>query len=184
MTELTDACNFADDKTFHACDSSLEDSVNRLEYDANLVIEWFDCNYMKLIKDKCHVSISGHKSDTILNQIMQDIFEKRQNIDYNLRFQINFVLPGVNTTYFSLHSLRYFSSKIWTVISDEIKNSANRIYQPHRSRRGGVGGGGRGSVCLPQSSLTICPFLRRVVPFKKRLSHMPIWHIAMVTLSG
>ena len=124
-------------KTFHACDSSLEDSVNRLEYDANLVIEWFDCNYMKLIKNKCHVSISGHKSDTILNQTMQDIFEKRQNIDYNLRFQINFVLPGVNTTYFSLHSLRYFSSKIWTVIPDEIKNSTNRIYQPHRSRRGG-----------------------------------------------
>ena len=49
---------------------------------------------------------------------MQEIFEKRQNVDYNLRFQTDFVLPGVNTTYFGLHSLRYFSSKIWNVILD------------------------------------------------------------------
>ena len=32
MTELTDVCNFADDITFHPCDSSLEDFVNRLEH--------------------------------------------------------------------------------------------------------------------------------------------------------
>ena len=30
MTKLTDACNFADDTTFHACDSSLEDLIHRL----------------------------------------------------------------------------------------------------------------------------------------------------------
>ena len=55
--------------------------------------------------------------------MMQEIFEKHQNVDYNVRFQTDFVLPGVNTTYFSLHSLRYFSSKIWNIIPDEIKNS-------------------------------------------------------------
>ena len=38
MTELTDVCNFADNTTFHACDSSLEDLVNRLEHDADLAI--------------------------------------------------------------------------------------------------------------------------------------------------
>ena len=54
---------------------------------------------------------------------MQEIFEKRQNVDYNLISQTDFVLRGVNTTYFGLHSLRYFSSKIWNVILDEIKNS-------------------------------------------------------------
>ena len=30
---------------------------------------------------------------------------------------------GVKTTYFVLHSLSYFSSKIWDIIPDEIKNS-------------------------------------------------------------
>ena len=54
---------------------------------------------------------------------MQKNFEKRQDLDYNFRFQTDFVLPGVNTTYFGLHSLRYFSSKIWNVITNEIKNS-------------------------------------------------------------
>ena len=29
MTDLTDVCNFADDTTFHAGDSSLEDSVKK-----------------------------------------------------------------------------------------------------------------------------------------------------------
>ena len=47
ITELTDVCNFADDTTFHVCDSGLEDLLNSLELDANLAIEWFDCNYMK-----------------------------------------------------------------------------------------------------------------------------------------
>ena len=53
---------------------------------------------------------------------MQEVFEKRQKLDYNLRFQTDFVLPGVNTTYFGLHSLKH-SSKIWNFIPDEIKNS-------------------------------------------------------------
>ena len=36
ITELTDVCNFADNTTFYACYSSLEDLVNRLEHDTNL----------------------------------------------------------------------------------------------------------------------------------------------------
>ena len=53
---------------------------------------------------------------------MQEIFEKSQNVDYSLRFLTYFVLHSVSTTFFGLHSLRYFFSKIWNVISDEIKN--------------------------------------------------------------
>ena len=58
-------CNSADDKTFHACDSSLEDLVNGLEHDAKLAIEWFGRNYMKLNENKCHLIIFGHKSEAI-----------------------------------------------------------------------------------------------------------------------
>ena len=71
MTELTDEYNFADDTTFHACDSSLEDLVNRLGHDANLAIEWFDCNYIKLNDDQCHLNICGHKSGSIWAKIGQ-----------------------------------------------------------------------------------------------------------------
>ena len=71
MTELTNACNFADDTTFHVCDSSLEDFVNRLEHDTNLPIEWFDSNYTKQNEDKCHLIISTHKSKVIWAKIGQ-----------------------------------------------------------------------------------------------------------------
>ena len=60
--------------------------------------------------------------NNLSNQIMQDILEKRENVDYMLRFQTDFIFPGVSTTYFGSHLLRYFSSKIWNVIPDEIKN--------------------------------------------------------------
>ena len=35
-------------KTFHTCGSSLDSLIKRLELDANLAIEWFNSNYMKL----------------------------------------------------------------------------------------------------------------------------------------
>ena len=52
---------------------------------------------------------------------MQEILETCQTVYSNLRFQTDFVLPSINTTYVGLHSLRYFSSKIWNVIPDEFK---------------------------------------------------------------
>ena len=61
--------------------------------------------------------------NNLSNQIMQNILEKRENVDYMLRFQTDFIFPGVSTTYFGSHLLRYFSSKIWNVIPDEIKNA-------------------------------------------------------------
>ena len=63
LTELIDVCNYADDTTFHACDSSLEDLIRRLEHDSILAIEWFESNYMKLNQDKCHFLLSGHKNE-------------------------------------------------------------------------------------------------------------------------
>ena len=47
LTELTDVCNYADDTTFHACDSNLDDLIRRLEHDSVLAIEWFESHYMK-----------------------------------------------------------------------------------------------------------------------------------------
>ena len=49
--------------------------------------------------------------NNLSNQFMQNIFEKRQNMDYDLRFQTDFVLSSVNATFFGLHSLRYFFRK-------------------------------------------------------------------------
>ena len=93
---------------------------NSLRFDQLLLI---DKSYNIHHKNIQILAIELYKvKNNLSNQIMQ-IFERRQKVDYNLRFQTDFVLPGVNTTYFGLYSLRYFSSKIWNVIPDEIKNS-------------------------------------------------------------
>ena len=39
ITESTNLCTYADDKTFHACDSDLGNLINKLEYDSMLAIK-------------------------------------------------------------------------------------------------------------------------------------------------
>ena len=48
-------CNFADDTTSFACDLNLEVVL------AQLVIAWFQNNYMKLNTDNCHLFVAGDK---------------------------------------------------------------------------------------------------------------------------
>ena len=69
VTEKTNVCNYADDTTFHACDSDISNLINNLEHDSLLAIEWFENNYMKLNEDKCHFLISGHKHETVFADI-------------------------------------------------------------------------------------------------------------------
>ena len=68
---MTNVCNYADDTTFHACDSDLEILIQRLEHDSVLAIEWFEGNYMKLNNDKCHVFLSGYKHEVMWANIGQ-----------------------------------------------------------------------------------------------------------------
>ena len=93
LTEKTNVCNYADDTTFYACDSDLHYLISRLEHDSVLAIEWFECNYMKLNQDKCHLLISGHKYESVWANIGScKIWESNDqkllgvNIDRNLKF--------------------------------------------------------------------------------------------------
>ena len=61
INDQTEVCNYADDTTFFACDQDLNSLLCRLEHDSLLAIEWFENNYMKLNRDKCHLLISGFK---------------------------------------------------------------------------------------------------------------------------
>ena len=54
-------CNFADDTTHFVCDLNLEVFLTQLEECSELVIAWFQKNYMKLSTDKCHLLVAGHK---------------------------------------------------------------------------------------------------------------------------
>ena len=57
------------------------------------------------------------------NNIMY-IFQTRK-INYNLRSQTDFASICVNTKNFGLNSLRYFASKVWSMVPLEIKNSGS-----------------------------------------------------------
>ena len=54
---------------------------------------------------------------------MSDIFPTRV-LNYNLRSQTDFLRNTVNPTKFGLNSLRHFTSKVWSMIPIEIKNSS------------------------------------------------------------
>ena len=43
------------------CDLNLEVVLTQLEESSELVVAWFQNNYMKLNTDKCHLLVAGHK---------------------------------------------------------------------------------------------------------------------------
>ena len=61
ILEGTNVCHYADDTELYMCDMDLGSIIRSLEHDTYLAIEWFENNYMKLNKDKCHLLVSGHK---------------------------------------------------------------------------------------------------------------------------
>ena len=52
ILEETESINYADDTNLYACDMGLSNLIRKLECDALIAIEWFECN--KLNSDKCH----------------------------------------------------------------------------------------------------------------------------------
>ena len=65
----SDLCNFADDNTIYACDTSLEALVAKLESSAEAVIKWLDYNCKKLNESKCKLLISGNKEEVIIASV-------------------------------------------------------------------------------------------------------------------
>ena len=77
----------------YACDSDLNHLISRLEHDSVLAIEWFECNYMKLNQDKCHLLISVYKYESVWTNLGSFKIWKSNdqkllvvNIDCNLKF--------------------------------------------------------------------------------------------------
>ena len=88
-----DICNFADDTTPYVCDSNLKSVLEKLEHNSELVIAWFEMNYMKLNTDKCNLFISGNKNEYMWAKLDGGIVWESNDaellgvtIDNNLRF--------------------------------------------------------------------------------------------------
>ena len=63
------------------------------------------------------------KRENLSNTIMSDTFPTRV-LNYNLRSQTDFFINTVNTRKFGLNWLRYFASKVGSMIPIEIQNSS------------------------------------------------------------
>ena len=66
-------CNFADDTTPLVCDETLESVLDKLGGNSELVILWFENNYMKLNTDKCHLLISSTRCEHSWGKLGHDI---------------------------------------------------------------------------------------------------------------
>ena len=65
--EKCEIANFADDSTPFCFNSSIESLVKDIELDANILVQWFQENYLKLNTDKCHLLISNHDESVFVN---------------------------------------------------------------------------------------------------------------------
>ena len=52
---------------------------------------------------------------------MNDIFQPRA-VSYNLRSQIDFTRPNVNSKHFRISSLKYMTAKVWDMVPNDMKN--------------------------------------------------------------
>ena len=110
---MTYVCDFADDTTFYVCGKDLDPLINRLEHDTALAVEWFENNFMKLNRDKCHLLVSGNKHETVWAKIGETkIWESKKQkllgvvIDRNLNFD-GYVFDLCKKAYFSKISKLY-----------------------------------------------------------------------------
>ena len=63
------------------CDLNLEVVLTQLEESSELVIAWFQNNYMKLNTDKCHLFVAGHKFEYTWVRVGSDkIWEDHSNL--------------------------------------------------------------------------------------------------------
>ena len=62
-----DIANYADDTTPYAVGTTMDTLLNSLGKDTTILIKWSRDNYFQLNADKCHLLISRHSKDILIN---------------------------------------------------------------------------------------------------------------------
>ena len=55
-------------------------------------------------------------------EIMQEVFQVKEQGDYNLRKQTDFVIPQVKSVNHDIESIRFLGPKIWEKLPNDLKN--------------------------------------------------------------
>ena len=75
-----DVCNFADDTSPFVCDMDLNLVMKKLEENLTLALTCFECSYMKLNSDKCHLLVSGNHNEEIFMKIGGEIIWENSSV--------------------------------------------------------------------------------------------------------
>ena len=90
----TDICNYADDNTPYAVDTTLGRLMEKLESSSNCALEWFCVNGRKPNSSKCHLLMCGHKFEVMLckignSQVVETLLTKRLGIKMEFKLTFN-----------------------------------------------------------------------------------------------
>ena len=139
------------------CNKNLDLVLNELERNSNIVIDWFQNNYIKMNSDKCHLLMVGHKFEQIWTKFGTDLIWERNSIkllgtttDIHLKFDKNVSLSCAKATrklsaiarisyYLTFHQKRtlikaFFESQFrycslsWMFHSRKSNNKINLLY--------------------------------------------------------
>ena len=80
LTLGSDICNFADDNTLYACDTSIDNVLRRLEEDVIKVSGWFKYNGMVANPDKFQVLFPGSTENIVINIGTSLTIESKENV--------------------------------------------------------------------------------------------------------
>ena len=75
-----DVCNFADGTTPFVCDMDLNIVMKKLEENSTLALTCFECIYMQLNSDKCHLLVSGNHNEEIFMEIGGEIIWENSSV--------------------------------------------------------------------------------------------------------
>ena len=73
LTQMTQACSFADDTLFYVSETDLNTLINKLEHDTARTIDWLESNFIKLSWAKCHLLVCKCKHQTVWAKIGERI---------------------------------------------------------------------------------------------------------------
>ena len=55
------------------------------------------------------------------NQLRLELFEKKNEHQYNLRNNSEFTIPPLNSVYYGIESVSFLGPKVWDILSDKSK---------------------------------------------------------------
>ena len=65
FTVKASICNFADDNTLHSCAKTLAEVISNLEFDLEIILDWFSNNYLEANPGKFQMLVLGTKNSVV-----------------------------------------------------------------------------------------------------------------------